>query len=844
VVRFALREAKMAWTTLASRLNNLPRVLAGPVLRKVTSEEVTVWVVVRRPASVVLKVMGAASDIRLLEGQRHTVAVGANLHIVAVTAKRQPPAAELAEGRIYRYDMVFEFDDGVHQTLSMATAGTPLAYSPFDKPSFCLPPADINQLRLIHGSCRIPHGNGADALPMLDNLINQGADNPYARPHQLLLTGDQIYADDVGFAMSMMLMDAGEALLGWSEEVPIQLAGHLPRYKIIELNPAIREEVLHLNAGITSVDLVGHLIGLGEYIAMYLFVWSDVLWPAAPATLPTFQEIVTFFQAREMGSYAELGLRQMHRQDRDGVNQQTARTSDFGRSVKNVRRALANIPSYMIFDDHDVTDDWNMTRDFCKSVYGSELGLRIVQNALVAYALCQHWGNAPEQFRSPTSVSSPGEKLLLALDGINATSYEASSEAIRGLVGVHRDAVLATRPDNGLFHDPGSFIYNYTVEAPGYQVIVTDTRSWRSYPRGPTEGSDFLPGAQLQAQIASAPDPGNRALLVVLTTNAPPTQPIRTASRYPHLTRRLARAFDNDACPDMYEAWEMPRNATDRLFKAISDKQPVVGGKRYGRAILLSGDVHTSFASRLLLNGRTRFEDPQNKPQPVSMVFAQLVSSSLRKETTKTLGMHRDGYDYAPTGAGWLVPANEPEGYIGWNVPSGVQKLVAKRKIVLESLIKYNNIVATGPKTLSLWDAEWGVLAVEPVDWSYRLDYLLAVLQAPLPDVPPPIPPMPTGNSPEDRRRAADAFHKATGSYRKFNKANVTRQEMVGVNNIGEITFDWGAGDAKFVLHTLRWRDADRAADMFTTYVCSLNPNDPNFDPNDPRFPKLRPLPP
>jgi hypothetical protein len=28
----------------------------------------------------------------------------------------------------------------------------------------------------MHGSCRIPHGNGADALPMLDTLIDQGAE--------------------------------------------------------------------------------------------------------------------------------------------------------------------------------------------------------------------------------------------------------------------------------------------------------------------------------------------------------------------------------------------------------------------------------------------------------------------------------------------------------------------------------------------------------------------------------------------------------------------------------------------------------------------------------------------
>ena len=60
--------------------------------------------------------------------------------------------------------------------------------------------------------------------------------------------------------------------------------------------------------------------------------------------------------------------------------------------MSEVRRALANIPTYMIFDDHDVTDDWNATLDVCRSMYSKPLGLRVMQNALTAYALCQHWG--------------------------------------------------------------------------------------------------------------------------------------------------------------------------------------------------------------------------------------------------------------------------------------------------------------------------------------------------------------------------------------------------------------------------------------------------------------------
>jgi hypothetical protein len=201
--------------------------------------------------------------------------------------------------------------------------------------------------------------------------------------------------------------------------------------------------------------------------------------------------------------------------------------------------------------------------------------------------------------------------------------------------------------------------------------------------------------------------------------------------------------------------------------------------------------------------------------------------------------MHDDGYSYAPTGAGWLVPSNKPEGYLGWNLPAGETKEVGRIKINPGSGGSYSPVKFTGPHTRSIWDLAYGLKAEVTPDWSYRLDYLLAVQEASLPDSPPSIPAMPTGNSAADRQRAAEAFNKATSNYRTFLKANVTRRQMVGVNNIGEITFDWNATDVtkRNALHTLRWRDWKLAADRFTTYVCSL-------DPDDPMFHELGPLPP
>ena len=65
-----------------------------------------------------------------------------------------------------------------------------------------------------------------------------------------------------------------------------------------------------------------------------------------------------------------------------------------------MRRALANVPTYMVFDDHDVTDDWNIGRAWRDRVFTSQLGRRIILNSLVAYTVFQDWGNDPLRYRT------------------------------------------------------------------------------------------------------------------------------------------------------------------------------------------------------------------------------------------------------------------------------------------------------------------------------------------------------------------------------------------------------------------------------------------------------------
>src|SRR3546814_4482404 len=68
------------------------------------------------------------------------------------------------------------------------------------------------------------------------------------------------------------------------------------------------------------------------------------------------------------------------------------------RSLPKVARALAHMPSLMIFDDHDITDDWNLSARWEETAYGHPLSRRIIGNALLSYLLCQAWGNDPTRF--------------------------------------------------------------------------------------------------------------------------------------------------------------------------------------------------------------------------------------------------------------------------------------------------------------------------------------------------------------------------------------------------------------------------------------------------------------
>ena len=358
----------------------MPQVIAGPIVRKVTSTECHIWVVTSNADSPTLNL--SANEV-VVSGncQRETIRVGkyAFIHLLSFTSSE--PFEDTA-----RIGYSLSFSDDAQQA-SWEDEQRGLLYD--GQSSLCFHYTETPET-ILHGSCRKPHFHSDDALAQVDVLHKNAFKKQNDFPDLLLMTGDQIYADDVAGPMLKAIHSVidrlglyHEALEGAVVTNTNELATHEHGYYEREqLLPQIATNTVlssiffgaKKKPVFTSVNAQNHLIGSAEIIAMYLLVWSDTLW-------------------------ADINI------DKDGIptkyhaifDKEHEALNGFVKQLPQVRRALAHIPTYMIFDDHDVTDDWNLTRGWEQEVYGNPLSKRMVGNALIGYLLCQGWGNAPKK---------------------------------------------------------------------------------------------------------------------------------------------------------------------------------------------------------------------------------------------------------------------------------------------------------------------------------------------------------------------------------------------------------------------------------------------------------------
>lgn len=367
---------------------NLPPVLAGPILRRVSTTELVLWLVCSERLDLRLKLNAEQTDQTLLnrtlkDDEGRCVQVGSHAYIYLINVALE---ASLPVNTRIGYD------------LGICWGGQPEQWIKEWAPHLCLPDAPSpdfvikTQLdQILHGSCRRPHHPAADGLVRVDRELEAHNNDISKRPALLLMTGDQIYADDVAGPMLRAIHSLIERLGLFDESLQGSRVEHsktLRRdsntyYRREDLLPANKasEAVIDRILGgarkpvFTTANAHNHLISLNEMIAMYLLVWSPVCWELIEITAPELTPDQT----------------QRFRREQKCIER-------FVATLPQAARALAHLPCYMIFDDHDISDDWNLSADWEETAYGHPFSKKIIGNALIAYMLCQAWGNNPAVF--------------------------------------------------------------------------------------------------------------------------------------------------------------------------------------------------------------------------------------------------------------------------------------------------------------------------------------------------------------------------------------------------------------------------------------------------------------
>jgi hypothetical protein len=392
----------------------LPMILSGPIIRRAEESQVNIWIATSKSVRLHAKLF----TITAKPGQNSyhyrpfythcetkTIRMGKQLfvHLIKIT----PLDGTFPINTLLGYNLKFRRGTEIEDlaSLGLLTKDNPqsIVYGNLDYPTFQIKNSK-NECHILYGSCRKPHGDGEDTLTEADLILEKEFGNLKTRPSSLFLMGDQIYADDVASPLAPVISTFAEQLIGRRE--PLNAIEPLLRKKTFQtafnqING--RQFIMDNLCKFTSPHSGNHLMEFGEYAAMYLMTWSPQLWEVAQENLlfNSFEGLLAKKQIYFAFPNDELFEKVNHLEQtrvKNQFNEQQETLISFQTSLYQVRRILANIPTYMIFDDHDITDDWNISLNWKEDVRKSPLGSHVVANGLAAYWAFQGWGNAPDSF--------------------------------------------------------------------------------------------------------------------------------------------------------------------------------------------------------------------------------------------------------------------------------------------------------------------------------------------------------------------------------------------------------------------------------------------------------------
>jgi phosphodiesterase/alkaline phosphatase D-like protein len=248
-----------------------------------------------------------------------------------------------------------------------------------------------------------------------------------------------------------------------------------------------------------------------------------------------------------------------------------------------VRWLLSTVPSAMVFDDHEIIDDWNTSAGWRAERAEQDWWPRRIHGGLMSYWVYQHLGNL-----SPAALAGD--------DTWQAVQRRAGADAGPVLRRMARAADEA----------PGSLRWSYVRRWAAARLVVVDTRAGRvleEHRRAMLDETEFT---WVERAVREAVADGVDHLLVGSSLPWLLPQSIHHAERWNetlvtrHSGRPLGRLSERLRQAADLEHWAAFGRSFERLGRVLVAAARGDLGTPPATAVVLSGDVHHAYAAELV----------------------------------------------------------------------------------------------------------------------------------------------------------------------------------------------------------------------------------------------------
>ena len=274
-------------------------------------------------------------------------------------------------------------------------------------------------------------------------------------------------------------------------------------------------------------------------------------------------------------------------------------------SNPDVRWLLSTVPSAMVFDDHDVRDDWNTSRTWREQVQHLPWWPERITGAYMTYWLYQHLGN-----ESPEQVER---------EGLLQRVRERGEPALREFAEHADDEVDGRKLTHWSFWRDFGPVRLVVVDTRSGRLVEDEHRAMLSDPEWDEVGGGLTGGCSHLLVGSSLPLLLERSLHDLERWNEAVTAGA-WGSRASRFGEKVRQALD-------LEHWAAFSSSFERMVGRLVEVSRGEHGPAPATVVVLSGDVHHSYVAPVQLPSGSRPGSP----------VVQVVSSPMRNAFPRRL---------------------------------------------------------------------------------------------------------------------------------------------------------------------------------------------------------------